>query len=233
MPENCFYIDDPLIDSEVTLSDQEFHHMTKVMRATKGERVQLVNGKGVLADATLLEMDKKRALLHIQNVIREEKPRCHIILAQSIPRINRLDSIIEKATELGVGAIYLFPAALSERKELSEHQLERLRAIAIAAMKQSGRLYLPEIVLKPSLKSLTSLKVPSFFGDVDKNAPHLLTALKGEMSEVLFFVGPESGFREEEEALLKTCAQGVSLHPNILRTDTAAIVALTFLSTRL
>jgi 16S rRNA (uracil1498-N3)-methyltransferase len=235
MPVERFFVDSPLKKgNNLALEGTELHHLAHVMRLKAGDSVELVNGCGELAEAQLVSLNKRQAQLTVLAVKKVPPAVPEIILAQAIPRINRLDFIIEKGTELGMTQIWLFPGRLSERKELTAHQMERLRAVAIAAMKQCGRLYLPEIVLKPPLQQWKELSQRVFFGDVDP-AAQLFKLGRDEVTQgVLFFVGPESGFTEEEIGQLKKLhAQGVSLHPHILRTDTAALCALSLISDRL
>lgn len=236
MPAERFYTNNPIIvGSEVYLTGHERHHLVDVMRQRIGDRVEIVNGQGALAEAIYLRSDKQQAILRVENVEVMKPSRQRLILAQSIPRINRLDFIVEKGTELGMTDLWLFPAERSDRKSLTEHQVERLDAMAIAAMKQCGRLFLPKIEVKSPLlqwEKLEPLK-SSFFGDMHSDAPPFLESLrqerqKHEVEEILFFIGPESGFTSQEiEHMRHLGAQGVSLHPNILRTDTAALAALT------
>jgi 16S rRNA (uracil1498-N3)-methyltransferase len=203
------------------------------MRTKAGDRVEVVNGQGILATAQVEQIDKKLAQLHIDGISSEPKDPFEIILAQAIPRINRLDTILEKGTELGMTQIWLFPGDCSERKELNENQLKRAKGILIAAMKQCGRLWVPQILEKPSLKKWDELGYPAYFGDVKPSAKPFAAVLKESRPKdgVIFFTGPESGFSEGEEKILeKLGAMGVKLHSNILRTDTASLVALTLLS---
>lgn len=228
MPIERFYINQPLNAGETCeIADQEFHHLVHVVRLNEGESIELINGKGQLAEGTLESIGKKKALIRTGEVKSEPPPSTQIILAQAIPRINRLDFIIEKGTELGMTQIWLFPSALGERKALTHHQLERLQSLAIAATKQCGRLYLPEIKCLPPLKKWAPLPCPAIFGDVRLSAP-LFKGLSNPSKGIIVFVGPESGFTDEEVVnLTEMGAQGISLHTNILRTDTAALAALT------
>jgi 16S rRNA (uracil1498-N3)-methyltransferase len=231
MPAERFYIPTPFKENlEVILEGQEFHHLAHVMRLEEGEQAELVNGEGSLAHAKLIKRDKKKALFLIETVSTEPKPVKKIILAQALPRINRLDTIIEKATELGATHIWLFPGQLSERKSLTEHQVERLQGLAVSAMKQCGRLYLPELKILPALDKWEKTEVPSYFGDVRATAPLFLDAYHRKES-TLFFIGSEAGFNDKEVTQLESLgAKGVKLHGNILRTDTAAIIALSLIS---
>ncbi len=234
MPIDRFYTPEDLIPGQhVNLIDNEFHHLIHVTRAKERDQIDLINGKGFLAIATVHKIAKHQACLEIISVEFQECSPTEIILAQAIPRANRLDYILEKGTELGVSQIWLFPAEHGERKQFTEHQLERMNAILVSSTKQCGRLYLPKIVLKPLIEKWGAFTLPSFFGDLSKNAPLFAKVFEPSQSKqgAIFCIGPESGFTEKEEGKLRECgAAGVRLHPNILRTDTAAIMALSLLS---
>lgn len=203
MPAERFFLDASYSEGlSLYLEGQEFHHLTHVMRGKVGESLELVNGRGELAVAAIQKIEKKQALLHIEKVQREPAPSFEVILAQGMPRLNRLDFILEKGTEFGMTQLWLFPAKFSERKTLTDHQLERMRAITIAAMKQCGRLHLPTIALHPPLEKWVQCPYPSFFGDVSSEAPVFIDSWKHSKG-ILFFVGPESGFSEDEEKALR------------------------------
>jgi len=199
------------------------------MRSQVGDSVEVVNGRGELAAAAIQTIGKDKAILKITSH-RTEKKRAEIILAQAIPRMNHLEWIIEKGTELGASIFWLFPGDYSEKKTLSGHQEDRLKALSIAAMKQCGSLFLPSIVIKPPLAIWTPLAGSLFYGDVRKNVPKLPHAPK---EPIVIFIGPEKGFSPKEVEILeqKLKAQGIKLHENILRTETAGIVALAQLYT--
>jgi len=228
MPIDRYFSEVSLEESaSICLEGQEFHHLVHVARLRIGEEAEIVDGKGTLAHARLESIHKKEALLAIQHVEKATKPSPEIILAQAIPRLNRLETIMEKATELGVTQFWLFPGDLSERKSLTEHQLERLRAITIAALKQSGRLWLPDLHVKPSIKEWTKLPYHCFFGDVSPDAKLLAQAMKSNAGgDFLIVIGPESGLTDgESDKLRHLDFGGVKLCDSILRTDTAAILA--------
>lgn len=233
MPVNRYYLDKLFNrDSTVELEGKEYHHLSHVMRASQGERIDLVNGRGQLAKACILKLDKRRAHLQVEEVISKDQPSFEIILAQALPRTNRLHTIIEKGTELGMSQLWLFPGELSERKSFASQGKERLKAVAISAMKQCGRLFLPKIVINPPLCSWKTLDYVAFFGDIDPIASPFSLQGKDVFSSlgVIFFIGPESGFTEKEIAWLKKSkVRGVKLHENILRTDTAPLVALSLI----
>lgn len=230
MPAERYFIKTSLNDGDtLSLEDQEYHHLVHVMRSKPGETVEVVNGMGQLAKAVIRSIEKKQVILDLQSVIHEVPPKHQIILAQAIPRPNRLDFILEKGTELGMTQLWLFPGKQSERKEINDHQVERMQSVMISAMKQCGRLYLPKIEIKPTLEKWTNFPSHAYFGDVGPEAEIFEKAWK-PVSEIVFFIGPESGFTANETSILQKNCKGVKLHGNILRTDTAALSALSLVS---
>lgn len=218
--------------STLALEDTERHHLVNVLRMQVGDVVELVNGQGALSTAKLVEINKKNTLLQILETTQSPKPACEIVLAQALPKLNRLEFLVEKGTELGMTQLWLFPGARSEKKELTLQQQQRLNLLSIAAMKQCGRLFLPEIIVKPALAKWKEIPFKAFFGDLDPDAPPLLSCLAGQSENLIIFIGPESGFAKEEQEILKNKlhAQGVKLHANILRTDTAGLAALALMT---
>lgn len=225
MPSERFYISADLIKGErVSLTGQELHHLAHVMRVRIGEEVELVNGKGAIASARLTALDRHEALLEILNANQQPLPPPRIILAIPMMRPAKLEWVIEKGTELGADAFWIYPADLSEKENLSEHQFERLIHIAISAMKQCGRLDLPEIK-RMAFKDLFSMAATYLFGDTDEKAPWLTEITP----PAVFITGPEKGFSEKELKILKQKASGVRIHQNILRAETAPIAAAVLL----
>jgi 16S rRNA (uracil1498-N3)-methyltransferase len=235
MPENRFFFENSLAEQDlIPLEGNEFHHLVHVMRGKVDDRIEVVNGLGEMAEAKISQIGKKQAILQIQKVKHQPLPQFQVILAQAIPRLNRLDFIIEKGTELGMTKLLLFPSIHSERKKLTDDQLQRMRQVTIAAMKQCGRLDLPAIELKSSLVECKAFfEMEAYYGDVSPAAPLLMTEWQKAPPQkgVVFFIGPETGFSDEEIGILKELgAKGVRLHPNILRTDTAGLVALALIA---
>lgn len=231
MPHNRYYIDSPMgEDQPVVLSGEEWHHLARVSRARKGDQVELVNGRGQLARATVNDLRKSDAELIIGTVLEKPSPP-PLILAQAIPRMNHLEWIIEKGTELNATAFWLFPGNLSEKDTLSPNQIARLKHLCVSAMKQCGRLDLPEIVLMPSLSQWKPLEGTLLFCDTAENAPNLWNLPRVQFLPIYLFVGPEKGFDSKETSILSSAlrAQGVRLHPNILRAETAPLVALSLI----
>lgn len=231
MPIDRFFVDSIFNEiEELELESQEFHHLSHVTRSREGDEVEIVNGKGQLAKAVITKLEKRKAKLKIFELLTSSPASLKKILAQALPRLNRLDTIVEKCTELGMDELWLFPGERSEKKELTESQFARIKSLSISAMKQCGRLYLPKIILHPPLKLWKAFPESCFFGDISPNAPTFFEAWQTmpPVGSLAFFIGPESGFSQLEiEIFQKQKAKGVFLNENILRTDTAAIAALT------
>lgn len=221
--QDRFYLDAPL-ETNLTLTDSEFHHL-KVLRIAPGDQVELVNGQGFLAKALVLKLDKHAAHLQLLSHTYEDPPSPPIAIAIAILRMNKLEWAIEKATELGADEILLYPADHSEKTTPSPHQFERLRHLAISALKQCGRLYLPRIHLS-TLDAILHTPSPILFGDTNPDAPPIPHS---PTTPVLFISGPEKGFSQREIELLQSKATGVKLNRNILRAETAPLAALSIL----
>lgn len=233
MPAERFYKEQQLHEEhELIFVDAEYHHLIHVMRAKVDDTIEVINGWGHLAKGKIAVIEKKKAVVKLIESHFTPAPQKSIILMQALPRPNRLDFILEKGTELGMTELWLFPGDRSERKDISDNQMERHKTITIAATKQSGRLYLPKIVWMPALSKWQKPAYPLFFGDIATDAQ----PFKHYWSEAppqtgVIAIGPESGFSTEETTLLiQWQARSISLSPNILRTDTAAIAALTLYS---
>lgn len=226
MPHNRFFtLDDLSEGQQVTLEGPEMHHLS-VMRPKVGEDIELVNGKNVLATACIESIEKKRIQLKVNQIERKEPTRPKVILAQALPQVAKLDFIIEKGTELNTDEFWLFPGVLSDKTDLTNNQRSRLDHLAISALKQCGRLDLPQIHILPALKDWQKPEGNLFYGDPRGT----MMAQKCEGPTILF-IGPEKGFNPSEIEILKNWnAQGIKLHENVLRTETAAVAALSALS---
>lgn len=223
MPHDRFYIDAPL-KGTLSLEGDEFRHLSRVMRKREGDEIELVNGKNALALARIDSLHKAYAELSILKTEERDPALPPLILVQALPKLSNLELIIQKGTELGVSTFYLFPSTLSEKKELSDNQKKRLHHILIGAMKQCGRLDLPEIKW-----GLPKLEGNVYYGDLSEKAPSLASI--GVLPATLI-VGPEKGFTEEEIEKFAEKGKGASLGPYILRTETAALAGLAILAAK-
>jgi 16S rRNA (uracil1498-N3)-methyltransferase len=233
-----FFIDNDgfEVGEMVFLEGGEFHHIRAVVRIQEGEEVSLVNGKGGCAKGYVEAVERHRCVIRILSSEQKEAPKAKLFLGLSLLRPNHLDFAIEKGTEVGVDQFILFPGDKSERKDASPSMKRRLDAIITAAMKQSGRNFRPEVQEARSLQdAVLLLPAPRIFADLQEGAiplpKRLETCSKNEPISIL--IGPESGWSDEEKDFLLKEGPPVLLHSNVLRAETAAVVAAYTASLRL
>lgn len=230
MPAHRYYIDQPLKKAPVSLKDTEHHHLSKVMRQKEGEKIELIDGQGAFAYAQIIQIKKEETLLEIKE-IEHVQLKYKIYLAQALPSLPHLEVIAEKGTELGMSELILFRGDKSQ-SYLSDSKISRLQLKLISAIKQSGRLFLPKIHLIEKLEEIKPEVDFSCFGDVHPKATPLFQELRehSEVQSSIFYSGPEAGFSKKElEFFEKQQIKGISLHSNILRTETAPLSFLTLI----
>ncbi len=221
-------VDGFTVGETVFLEGAEFHHLRGVVRIAEGEEVFLVNGRGWVAKGTVEAVERHRCVIRILSSEHTQAPSAKLFLGVSLLRPNHLDFAIEKGCEVGVDQFVLFPADKSERKESSPALRRRLDSIITAAMKQSGRVFRPEVQEASSLKeALLLLPSPRLFADLHEGAVLLSKRLEELSKEnpLSLLIGPESGWSDDERKLLLVEGPPVLLHTNVLRAETAAIVA--------
>jgi 16S rRNA (uracil1498-N3)-methyltransferase len=221
----------------LTIEGEEAKHILSVLRYKVGDAISVVDGCGTRYKVLIERASKTSLHGKILSLIRKEnEPTCQVTLAQVICRQERMDFLIEKATEIGVFSII---PILTERglvkisgTSKGKSKIDRWRRLVIASMKQSLRTVLPEIQNIVKFDELLS-RIKSFdlclIASLEKDSKSIkgCQELKRKVKKILLIVGPEAGFTEEE--LSKTKAQGaipISLGARRLRTETAGVVFL-------
>jgi 16S rRNA (uracil1498-N3)-methyltransferase len=223
------------------------NHITRVLRLRSGDALTVFDGRGGEFGARIEEFRKDSVVVTVEEhrPLDRESP-LSLTLAQGISRGERMDWVIQKATEIGTSRIVpLFTKRSMVRldEKQAERKLQHWRAIAIAACEQSGRNKLPElaapidffdvlpadspgatrILLSPT-GDLRIEDLPDVGRDVD---PGVRPAIS---NRVTVLIGPEGGLDDvEQEAALAAGFKAVRLGPRVLRTETAAIAALTII----
>ncbi len=218
---------------EITPSAEQGHYLASVMRLGNGDEIALFNGRDGEWLARLHLIGKKGCGLTCQTKLRDQPAASELVLIQALVKRKPLETLIEKAVELGVGTVSL---ALTRRTNADHTNVSRLQAIAIEASEQCERLDCPEIVApEPLDRVLAKLPdaTPVLFCDEQWQAPAIrapLQSLEGiATGPAAILIGPEGGFTPEErdQLLARTQVTPLWLGPRILRADTAAIAALT------
>jgi 16S rRNA (uracil1498-N3)-methyltransferase len=231
MPHDRYFSDEPLLlGKRVALIENEFHHLKHVMKREKGDLIEIVNGKGQCATGKIFSIHSKEVLVDLLDVQTQKAPPFSLYLAQAQIAHTKLDWVLEKGCELGVTDFFLFPTDFSSKPSSKEARQQRNLSLLISSIKQCGRLFLPKITFLPNLSALSSLQATFYFGDLKENAPLLKDSLKSHpISQTpCLCIGPEKGFSSDELFFLenKLHANGVRLHLNILRSETASIMGI-------
>lgn len=220
-------------DCEFTLPEQASVHVARVLRLRAGDRLTLFNGDGEDYAAQLIEVSPRavRGRIVEAQVNRSESP-LQLTLAQALARGEKMDWIVQKATELGVAQIVPLVTARSEVKldESRAHKrLQHWQAVAISACEQSGRARVPTIAPVQTLRAwLDALgRSAAMRWALLPEGELTPRALDMPMQDALLAVGPEGGFDETDIALLGNAGfRGLRLGPRVLRTETAGIAAI-------
>ena len=226
MPYNRFFISTSFNDPSLTMKDEEMHHMRDVMRLHIGDTIELINGKGQLAYASVTKIAKKELQLTIERVETFTKKTPFLSVALPLLRPSHFDWAVEKLVELGVDRLLLFPANLSERKEISPSLLKRTDKLIASAMKQSGRLFSPEVCTYSSLDELLKTNEGLVLWADESATKTLLDTLieRKNREQLILLSGPEKGWSKMEKKLLPKKGHPVLLSKNTLRAETAAIL---------
>jgi 16S rRNA (uracil1498-N3)-methyltransferase len=212
------------------LAGPEAHHLISVLRLTAGEQVEMFDGTGTLANASIAKIAKRKVTLKIEQLDKfPPKTTGRIIIAPGIAKGRRFDWLIEKCAELGTNRITPVIFERSVKLAANPKIIERWTNIAVAAAKQCKRLFLPKIDLPmPLADVLRTLKkeYPGcrfLAGGLSADAIPLAAQPFGP-ADVAAFIGPEGGFTEAEHSLLKANdVLFIRLTDTVMRTETAAL----------
>ncbi len=228
---------DPLPEGgSVELSTAEAHHAMHVLRLGAGADVDLFDGLGRRAGGRIAEARHGRVRVEIvAPVIVGPRPRPEIHLAFAAPKGKRLDWLLEKATELGASSLAAvrFDRSVAGAESLSDSTRERWLGHCIAAAKQCGLDFLPEIRPSQSLSDFLRQWGPGdparLVGELGEDAVTLRKALTNwrDGQRLVVLVGPEGGFTAaERDAIVASAFTPVRLGATALRIETAAIALL-------
>ena len=212
------------------LSKEHTHYVANVMRMKRGSNINFFNKEGEWL-SEIIFMDRDRVEVKFLNKIKESSKKSNIELAICLVKKNPMETILQKATELGVSII---TPIISERTEVKELNYERAQKIVVEATEQSNQLNPPELSKVIKLKDfLEKLDNGSKFLFADVNSQNTLEKkdLEGDALKTIL-IGPEGDFSpsERESILAKANTTSFSISKNILRSDTAVISAISLVN---
>lgn len=230
---NRFFTSD-IVDGKAVLSEDDAYHLKNVLRAKIGEMFEVCNGIDKEYTAKLSYIDKKTAILDIEEEITvDREPKCKYILCQGVPKGRKLDDVIRHGTELGMTDFYPVITERVNIKNVDEYdKTDRLQRIADEAAKQSKRICIPKINPPVKFSKIVglapddALKIIAW--EEEQNTSLRTVLLNSEKyKSVYIMVGPEGGLSADEVELAKNCGWvSVTLGKRILRTETAPLALL-------
>ena len=231
--EQLFFAPD--IATVPELPEEESQHCTRVLRLKTGDIITITDGKGFFYTASIIDAHPKHCRVQITKQWPQTPIRTfsiHIAVAPT-KSMDRMEWFVEKATEVGIDTITLLHCLHSERKEI---KLQRLTKIAVSAMKQSQKAFLPKInsmidFQKFMSQDFNGIKMIAHCAEtsitsVNPVSKKSVNSVYKPNRHALVLIGPEGDFSQEEiNAALSAGFVPVSLGENRLRTETAALVA--------
>ena len=220
-----------LLGDLIELPEEEAHHATAVLRLAQGTRIGLLDGNGTRAIAIIEQVTKRSCTARIverMTTAAERTARIHLAVAPT-KQMDRYEWLVEKAVEVGVDRI---TPLITERTERGKLRIDRLQRVAISAMKQSQRTWLPRIDELTTVKALLASTLPPLrlFGWCEGDHRSMMEAYVPQQDAVLL-IGPEGDFTAEEaDALRGHGFTAVSIGAARLRTETAGLAACTWMS---
>ena len=227
-----FYVNPKNINNNNFVVDNEqFHYLANVRRFNIGDIINIFDGLGNSFVAKIEKIEKKQMSGKIISSKTFQLPNKKISLYTAIPKGERFDWLIEKASEIGVFKIVPVIYERSIVKDFSENKMERYRKISMAASSQSWRADIMQIenpvtfleILDIKKKKKKSLNILPYESEEENNIISLKTS---NIKNINIFIGPEGGFDNKEvEIAMNNNFKIVTLGENILRTETAALVS--------
>ena len=220
------------------LPEEAANHLVRVMRLREGDGCVLFNGDGHDYAATVRGISKREVLVHVERAeqVNNESP-LSITLLQGIARGEKMDLILQKATELGVAAIVPVMAERTEVKldaERTEKRMAHWRSVIASACEQSGRARLPGLSAPTALNNAArGIASDALRLTLDPTGDVSLATVQVTTGAVVVAIGPEGGWSPRDRDTLSAAGfTGLRLGPRILRTETAGLAAIAALQSR-
>jgi 16S rRNA (uracil1498-N3)-methyltransferase len=222
--------------STLALGEDESHHARRVLRLEPGAHIICFDGRGASWRARIARYEQRLAVLEIVETLPiEPAPLPRVCLAVGLLKGEKMDLVVQKATELGVASVLPLSTDFSEARSDVSKRVARWRRIALEAAKQCERNHVPEIatpvVLGSALRELTGIAVAFVERDGGSLREFVAKHAAGHAGALTVFIGPEGGWSGSERAAFRAAeVASVSLGLRILRAETAAIASLAILA---
>jgi 16S rRNA (uracil1498-N3)-methyltransferase len=231
MARRRFFVDQ-IRGGQAELRGEEARHLTRVLRVEPGQRFEISdNGTAYLAE--VVEARGERVVFRVESELESPPPPARVTLCAALIKFDRFEWIVEKATEMGVERIVPVETTRVERGlfDASRKRSERWERIAREASQQARRVKLPEIAPAERFDAAlrTEAGVRLFLEEAPGTRP-FLQAIPPRVESAAVLLGPEGGWTDRErEAAAAAGWNSVSLGPQVLRAETAAVASLALL----
>ena len=234
------HVDAPLsAGTKIELPESAAAHLVRVLRLREGDDCVLFNGDGNDYGARIASAGKREVVaeIHSESFVDNESP-LRITLLQGVARGEKMDLILQKATELGVAGVVPVLAERTEVKldaERTEKRVAHWRSVMVSACEQSGRARVPALAQPASLAlAAASLQDGVLKLILDPAGEHTLATLAAPKNhDLAIAIGPEGGWSPRDRETLRAVGfTGLRLGPRILRTETAGLAAIAALQSR-
>lgn len=221
---NQFYVPpDQFAGNLVIIGQEEARHIIKVLRYKEGHEILITDGKGCRYKTVIESTTRRDVQCRIIEKFEVAKPRQKILVQGYIRQRQRLEYAVEKGTETGVTS---FIICHTQHAEPGKVKIDRLQHIAVSAMKQSARVWLPEVRVARNLEeAIKATENTTRIVAHEKADPDRQNQINSSEEDLSLWVGPEGGFGDEEiKTLIDRGSEIISLGKYRLRAETAAVV---------
>lgn len=243
MLKRIYLRSDYKVDEKLALSADNFHYLTRVIRLKHNDSLEIFDGDGKSATARLLIHGKNSASVEIVNLLPDNLSETGIKfnIVQSFIKPDRLDYVLQKATEIGASSITLLHTEYGSQKILKDYSKKATHwdKVVISAAEQSRRSFLPQVLepiaLKDYLASIKSTDNNILLDPRSQNSINDIAENSFRLEKQFnIFIGPEGGFSDKEVELIKSYdVHDYTLGARILRVETVTPVILSILNLQL
>jgi len=236
--EKRFFVEkDKIFDNKINIDGEEHLHLSKVLRLRVGDQVECFYDGSDIYVCQIENISKNNSVLNILSTKPcDQNPQLSVTLFQALPKLDKLELVTQKLTELGISCVVPFASKFCIAKENS-NKIDRLKKIVVSACKQCGRTKLVELndVLKLDkvIQKLVEYDLVLFANECEqtKSVNEVISNFKNSLAQkhdkkdlkIAYIVGSEGGFDKDEIEKLSEVSKSISLGKRILRAETAAI----------
>jgi 16S rRNA (uracil1498-N3)-methyltransferase len=223
-------------NGKAEIAGEEARHLTQVLRVEPGQLFEISDNQALYL-AEIQATRKSQVDFHVLERLPDPPPETPVHLLVALFKFDRLELLLEKATELGVTSVHFVKAERSDKglEKAAEKRIERWRRIVLEASQQSRRLRMPDLHEPVRLREALRIEASHrLFLDEDRSGVSVLDSVREPVRSIALLVGPEGGWPDHERSEARQAGwTAISLGNHILRAETAGIAALAVINSAL